>query len=375
MIGKRLLEISNKNPVRRGVYAGHQERMDPENMLNAGGQDIHLSAIESEEIEKNILEFMRTHPVKGSPGNRAAGSGRFHDDNPGAWEVFRSLFFHVRPLSLPPLIAAVIVVLSTSLSVAARSALPGDFLYPVKIHVNESVEGVFHVSAGSHAQFEADRLAIRLEEAGELAASGRLHGTARTDVAGGITAQLERAQTAAATLAVNGDVAAALEMHSQMESDLVANAAVLGTVADAQASVEDDVRGLLENVSSAERSAQKIRVSTEVKAAGGAQANLQTTAEAAMKTATERIDGTRVFMDEVRGVADTQIFAQADARFSLSKRILANARAQLDQHLYPEAFRLAKEAQRTAQEAKSMLKVSAALQQSAGGAMKVDVGL
>ncbi|MDP3989207.1 MAG: DUF5667 domain-containing protein [bacterium] len=57
---------------------------------------------------------------------------------------------------------------------AAEGALPGDLLYPIKVHVNEETQALFSRSEESRASFEVSRLARRLQEAGQLANQGRL---------------------------------------------------------------------------------------------------------------------------------------------------------------------------------------------------------
>lgn len=73
-------------------------------------------------------------------------------------------------------VAAVLVVTLAggSTALAASSALPGDVLFPVKIHVNERVETLLAVTPESQAQVATVQASRRLEEAEELVHKGRL---------------------------------------------------------------------------------------------------------------------------------------------------------------------------------------------------------
>lgn len=361
------LAISTENLVRVKPHAGLQGRMDPQNLLH-GAHDIRLSDNESGQIYVNILEYMETHPIvkKESTGRRAGNPSVGQQST--VWESLHSLLFLLRPMPIASLLIAVVIAFSTSVSVMAQSALPGDFLYPVKIHVNENVEAALHVSASSRARFEAERLENRLDEAAKLAAAGRLQGDVKNGVSGDIALQLERFQSRAAELAAGGESDDALDLHSQVESDLLANAAVLSALADEKGTIKEkeDVRDLLQNVRRAEHTATKTRAAAEAEISGGAQADVKTAAEGSMRGAVNTIDDVRAFIAENSRSADAHVLSQAAARFDLSKKILANARTSLSAGKYADAFRFAREAQRTAQEAKVMLKVSAGLHLNLG---------
>lgn len=66
---------------------------------------------------------------------------------------------------------------------AAEGAVPGDFLYPVKLHVNEEVHALIARSPESKAVFEVSRLNRRLEEVEQLVSEGRLTAEAESQLA------------------------------------------------------------------------------------------------------------------------------------------------------------------------------------------------
>jgi hypothetical protein len=72
--------------------------------------------------------------------------------------------------------------LTAGTSFAAQQTLPGDTLYPIKIHLNEGVESLVAVGAKADAEVKAKHALKRLEEAGKLNAKGRLTAEHKVEV-------------------------------------------------------------------------------------------------------------------------------------------------------------------------------------------------
>jgi cytochrome b involved in lipid metabolism len=81
-----------------------------------------------------------------------------------------------------PIALLIAMLLSGSVSYAAEGSLPGDTLYPIKIHVNENVKGALALSAEAKAEHEASLAEERLTEAEELARTERLSTSTREDL-------------------------------------------------------------------------------------------------------------------------------------------------------------------------------------------------
>jgi hypothetical protein len=69
---------------------------------------------------------------------------------------------------------AILIVIGGSTAYAAEGSVPGDFLYSVKVGVNEPVVGAFAFSNTAKAKWHADVAEARLSEAEMLAARGEL---------------------------------------------------------------------------------------------------------------------------------------------------------------------------------------------------------
>ncbi|MDB5259091.1 MAG: hypothetical protein JWO73_299 [Candidatus Taylorbacteria bacterium] len=80
------------------------------------------------------------------------------------------------------MVALLFVAGSVGTSYAAERAVPGDALYPVKIHVNESLRGVLSIKKEAKIEWEAEKAERRLAEARVLASQGRLDEGARKGI-------------------------------------------------------------------------------------------------------------------------------------------------------------------------------------------------
>ncbi len=72
------------------------------------------------------------------------------------------------------IITALSILFAWGASFAAESSLPGEFLYPVKIHVNENIESAFTFGAENEAELQLERIEERLLEQSELSAQWKL---------------------------------------------------------------------------------------------------------------------------------------------------------------------------------------------------------
>lgn len=61
------------------------------------------------------------------------------------------------------------LLLGSTVSFAAENAIPGDVLFPVKVHVNENVRGTFAITPKAKAEWEVRLVERRLEEVEKIA--------------------------------------------------------------------------------------------------------------------------------------------------------------------------------------------------------------
>lgn len=84
---------------------------------------------------------------------------------------------------VPFLAALMLVVTTTSAAFASEGALPGDLLYPVKVHVTEEARAALARTPEKRADWAIERAERRIAEAAQLAAEDMLEESARVELA------------------------------------------------------------------------------------------------------------------------------------------------------------------------------------------------
>jgi len=167
-----------------------------------------LSAREKAETRSALEAFMEFHPISPQAPVRSPLSFlRMAVNTP---------FLH----PLPFVALLLILVVTTSTAAAAEGALPGDFLYPIKVHVNEEVRSALTFDTSKRADWEIERAERRIEEATQLAVEDRLPDETREELA----QQVETHVSTALALVTPSDTArleaseqGVAEMHTQSD--------------------------------------------------------------------------------------------------------------------------------------------------------------
>lgn len=240
-----------------------------------------------------------------------------------------SLFIssHSRIMKATLLIALMVGMGGSSL--AAQNALPGDFLYPVKVHVNENVRGAFALDADTKATLQLALLEERLEEAKELSASGKLHGEVEADVLATIATQVDKTVRAAneAEAETGAEVRLAVSQELTSFSNRIAAvpaSAHARTQTDTSASIAAK-SGATDDADVMAMSAIGIELAGEISVADIV-AQAQTRLEALQKT----IRGAVALSAEVRAEFEAQLKAASELVTKAQADLRANAEAQAE---------------------------------------------
>lgn len=140
-------------------------------------------------------------------------------------------------------VLALLVVVMTSLSAAARNAQPGDFLYPYKTAVNENVRLALAITDGAKASVNTQLAEERLNEAEKMIANNKIN----VDTSVGIE-ELQQVKanfeekTAVAKKYIqkmnsDGDISGAIVASSELETTLQAHQTILSSVASEKKAV------------------------------------------------------------------------------------------------------------------------------------------
>lgn len=184
-----------------------------------------LSTNEREELRMRMIAFMEEHPVIKLESLRHPYREAHGIATPPLITRFRQL----KQKRMIPLIIGAMLALSggAGVSYAAEGALPGDTLYPVKIHVNEEIQSAFALSPKAEAALARKKVERRAAEAASLAAEHKLDAQAKLLLASETEIHLNSHKKAHSEMEDNGDTHDADESDVLLLQTIDANADVL----------------------------------------------------------------------------------------------------------------------------------------------------
>ena len=119
---------------------------------------VSLTSGEKSFMKGSILEHMKATPI------------------PSRWNDSKSLqsWFVFNPLYAMPIVLFLLILAGGGTGIVAQKSLPGEALYPFKIHLNENVESMAAVSPEADTEVILMQATRRLEEVEDLSAQGNL---------------------------------------------------------------------------------------------------------------------------------------------------------------------------------------------------------
>lgn len=146
------------------------------------------------------------------------------------------------------------LLMGGSMSFAAENTVPGEVLYPVKVHVNETVRGTFAVTPKAKAEWDIRLVERRLEEVEELATKTDVSAEAR---------QIAEANFGKYTERVHGRIAKFEEDEDSEDAILTA-----GELAEMLRTHEGVLAGLNTHVEEAVATSTGVMMATSTPSAG-----------------------------------------------------------------------------------------------------------
>jgi|GEM_PF-5164978 len=353
-------KIENNVAVREGKLNCQKKKcMDPRYLLRRSTKRIQLTSDEDADVRGRIVAYMREHPLPENVRHQPIAPSSYMGI------LFSNPFRTLKPV---PLLASFVFISAFvfSLLFASQIAIPGDLLYPIKIHLVEQTTATLHFSIGSRTEFELERLVRRLEEATQLAATGRMVPATKQSISEQITMQLKRIKEITEILVRENSDEEALYVHSKVESLLLAHAVVLGSFLEESEEKSKDVEDFLSEVTVVEKQVKNSRVNSENKFVTNAHNDAEgsAAAERSMQLAANRIGEAEAFLDAVGPKVASHIVVQAKGRIDYARRMFAHARYLIDSKHYEQAIRTSGESIRASLEAKSILRLSTTLNSS-----------
>ena len=144
-------------------------------------------------------------------------------------------------------------------SFAAERAIPGDTLYPFKVHINESLQGALHIGTEQNAKWEIQKIERRNQEKAQLEATARMTAERNAQIASESETSTENAKNSIAVLRNRWEVSVAASLEASLNAALnVSDKDADNTsIAQAESSQNTNIR---------HASSQSARLETMVKA-------------------------------------------------------------------------------------------------------------
>ena len=221
-------------------------------------KEMSLSAPEKAEMRGHLSAFMLENPLPAA-SERSSGMKRLHNSR-------ARISGPVNTKTTMGISILIALLLGGSVSFASESAIPGDMLYPIKVHMNENIRDAFAVSDEAQAKLDADLAAERLLEAEKLAADGRLNASVQAQLGAEFTARAKGAEEGALKLSHEGKGEAAAEVVSAIELSTKTHTGILSALVVTKPALEVEVGALLQTVRSSREDATEIRHNVEAQA-------------------------------------------------------------------------------------------------------------
>lgn len=306
----------------------------------------HLSPDERERMMRNIRVFMQEHPLANTPANPPHHIPWFQHLSLTRYPMFATI------------VLAMLIALGGGTAAAAENAVPGDALYPFKIHVNESVRSAVALGAEEEADWQNTRAVRRLEEAANLAAQGRLNSEIREELHARFAAHEERAEQLIADLKKKGNAEAAADVSATIQARLEAYSDILANIKQSRPQAAEQLNGLRNDVNAEATSVSEVRAASQ----DDEKERTSEAAEGKKKAAENKLREVEKFIDTSKLKVEAATVAQARAQLTKAQETFAAGKASLSAGDFTEAFLKFKQAHTEAERAKVTLQAMIRLQ-------------
>jgi len=309
----------------------------------------HLRPERKRVMKDAIVRHMKENPILTTGFVRNSPDARLLSQ-----QSIKSSFIIFNPNLYKHMTIALILalLLGGGTSFAAEGSLPGDILYPVKIHVNENVQTLAAFSDSAEARAQANLAERRLKEAEQLTSENRL----QTEVAVSLRADYENhSEKSAARVKemAKKDNAAASQVSSEIEAKLSVHKNILGLLLAGDS--EEKVGSLLSSVNTSIGSFEGERVRVEAELKKGPE--VEAAAKGSLGAAENKIAEVEKYLEQKKAEMNASASVEASARLDAAKKLMVEGKAKLEAKAYGEAFDLFKKAAMEAERAKEYAKI------------------
>ena len=298
--------------------------------------EIHLKPEERIFIKNNIESVIKSFP------------SRDMDDVDLYRTSIFSGFFGIKLNAASLAVLLVIFILAGGgVAMAAEKSLPGDLLYPIKIHINESAKSLTAVSPEAKGKFEVEKLEQRLQEAEILSNRGELNPESRAILEKRLDVEINNAKSRISNLEADSKIEAATDISSRLEISLQAHEKVL-TFISGESAKNEEIKPLIEKIRGQAKEASERRVESEKKISSRA----KEVAASQLKEASTRLEELKNTFVKIEPNLDDLNKNNIKNRIESSSKLINQGQTDLNSGNFPNSLKNFQKAQKITSEAK-----------------------
>jgi hypothetical protein len=218
-----------------------------------------------DKIEAVSSEFHKAPVLSPFSNNKSiSDAGRF-----GGRFASNILIYFKQRKFVPSLVVVLLLTVTGGISAFAEDSLPGDYLYLLKVNVNEQVKGVVAVTPEAKARLAVETTERRLQEAVILSSQGKLTDEKKQIIQGQLSKNATDVKNSVADLVASNNISAAQEVSTNFEASLKTHELILATLtknaedADVSTTTLAVASSTLDTASSTEASVVAVASSTK----------------------------------------------------------------------------------------------------------------
>ena len=317
------------------------------------GKKISLLYEEKTRIRGALLSYINSYPAK--ENKRPVGA------------LARLFIFPAPILRLAPVASLCLILLvGIGAAAAAEGSLPGDILYPVKIHGTENARSLLSFSKERKAEWEIERADKRLKEIEKLAAKGQLEaGLAaqaearfknHTDLAANIARELKEKNHGRDAAKIQSDLKTVLIVHEDVLERIKSYGGRAGR-GGGENEVEREVENLHGEVKRQVRDVAKSLNEAEKDIKSSSGHDIQRAAEGKLNSAENKLAEVGKFIAEKERRTDDKIIEEARKLLAQAEDAIGKGKVKMGAKDYGEAFVLFQKSIRFSQAAQQLISI------------------
>lgn len=268
----------------------------------------------------------------------------------------------MRPVAVAGLI--LLLIGSSSITIAAEKSLPDELLYSFKININEEIRSAVLSALGRGTDWEIQRTERRLWEAEQLLSENRL----KKETAAKLQIHFQTHYAAVERrIASDRDAERQAELHGSFEAKLKAHDYILSNL---RLEDNEDITPLLEDVRARTANVSRNRSATETQLSSQPDNELQIAATNRSQQTEAQIARIQELLQQKTDEIGPSVRSQSEDKLQQAETLIENGRKQLNNGRYGEAFSLFSESSRLIQESETIIEGSIRLKHDFGPSVK-----